>query len=116
LIDNAVKYAGAARVRLFRESDRVVISIEDDGPGIPIAQQEKVFTAFYRLEPSRNIATGGWGLGLVSHARSPANTVETSHSQTATVAASARVWNCRSRAAEIITWRTGCYFAVWNCM
>jgi signal transduction histidine kinase len=64
LIDNAVKYAGAARVRLFRESDRVVISIEDDGPGIPIAQQEKVFTAFYRLEPSRNIATGGVGLGL----------------------------------------------------
>ena len=64
LIDNAVKYAGAARVRLFRECDRVVLSVEDDGPGIPIAQREKVFVPFYRLEPSRNAATGGVGLGL----------------------------------------------------
>jgi signal transduction histidine kinase len=42
----------------------VVITIEDDGPGIPTAQQEKVFAPFYRLEPSRNPATGGVGLGL----------------------------------------------------
>jgi signal transduction histidine kinase len=64
LIENAMKYAGAARVHLARESDHVVITVEDDGPGIPTEQHEKVFAPFYRLEPSRNQDTGGVGLGL----------------------------------------------------
>jgi len=38
--------------------------IEDEGPGIPAAEMEKVFTPFYRIESSRNAETGGVGLGL----------------------------------------------------
>lgn len=42
----------------------IIITVEDDGPGIPATEMEKVFTPFYRLERSRNRATGGVGLGL----------------------------------------------------
>ena len=64
LIDNAVDYAGSARVRIVREPERVVILIDDDGPGIAAEQQEKVFAPFYRLDPSRDPGKGGVGLGL----------------------------------------------------
>ena len=64
LVDNAVKYGGSALVSLRSESGRVVITIEDDGPGIPPSQREKVFEPFYRLDASRNPETGGVGLGL----------------------------------------------------
>jgi signal transduction histidine kinase len=64
LVDNAVKYGGAARVCLLQRAGRVVIEVEDEGPGIPIDEQERVFAPFYRLEQSRNAATGGVGLGL----------------------------------------------------
>jgi signal transduction histidine kinase len=64
LIDNAVKYGGTARAELLREPGRVVIAIDDSGPGIPTPEQEKVFAPFYRLERSRNRDTGGVGLGL----------------------------------------------------
>ena len=64
LVDNALKYGGAARVTVLRETGRVVILVDDDGPGIPTEQQEKVFAPFYRLESSRNRETGGAGLGL----------------------------------------------------
>ena len=42
----------------------LVIFIDDNGPGIPEDQREAVFKAFTRLESSRNLATGGVGLGL----------------------------------------------------
>jgi signal transduction histidine kinase len=64
LVDNAVKYGGTARVCLIQEAGHVVIVVEDDGPGIPSNEQDKVFAPFYRLEQSRNAATGGVGLGL----------------------------------------------------
>jgi signal transduction histidine kinase len=64
LIDNAVKYGGRARVGLERIGRRAVITIDDDGPGIPEAEREKVFAPFYRIETSRNRDTGGVGLGL----------------------------------------------------
>lgn len=64
LVDNAIKYSGAAQVRLLPGSDRIVILIEDLGPGIPPEECERVFAPFYRLEPSRNADTGGVGLGL----------------------------------------------------
>jgi signal transduction histidine kinase len=64
LIDNAVKYGGAARVTIVRETDRVVIVVEDDGPGIPPEEHEKVFAPFYRREPARDPAKAGVGLGL----------------------------------------------------
>ena len=64
LIENACKYGGNARVMLNRGEDTARVTIEDDGPGIPPTELEKVFTPFYRLESSRNRETGGTGLGL----------------------------------------------------
>jgi signal transduction histidine kinase len=64
LVDNAIKYGGEARVSLGSEAGRVVICVDDNGPGIPPEEREKVFAPFYRLERSRNRETGGVGLGL----------------------------------------------------
>ncbi|MFT4953835.1 MAG: two-component system OmpR family sensor kinase [Brevundimonas sp.] len=64
LIDNAVKFAGAARVRTQTGSGGVSVVIEDDGPGIPPDQVEALFEPFSRGERSRNRQTGGAGLGL----------------------------------------------------
>ena len=64
LLDNAVKFGGRARARVIRQGANAVVEIEDDGPGIPPADEERVFEPFYRREPSRNRQTGGAGLGL----------------------------------------------------
>ncbi|HEY3947561.1 ATP-binding protein [Phenylobacterium sp.] len=64
LLENAVKYGGRARTRVFLAEQNAVVEIEDDGPGIPPAEREKVFEPFYRREPSRSRQTGGIGLGL----------------------------------------------------
>jgi signal transduction histidine kinase len=64
LLENAVKFGGRARARVFRENANAVVEIEDDGPGIPPSDREKVFEPFYRREPSRSRQTGGIGLGL----------------------------------------------------
>jgi signal transduction histidine kinase len=65
LVSNAINYGGSARVRLLGAEDRVVaVEIEDDGPGIPTAELDRVFEPFHRGEPSRNRETGGVGLGL----------------------------------------------------
>jgi signal transduction histidine kinase len=64
LLGNAVKYGGAARVRVIDGPQRLEIRIHDNGPGIPVAELERVFEPFYRLEGSRNRTTGGTGLGL----------------------------------------------------
>ncbi len=64
LIENAVKFADAARVRTFLLDDQAVISVEDDGPGLPEQELETVFEPFARGERSRNRETGGAGLGL----------------------------------------------------
>ena len=64
LLENAVKFGGRARARVFADAGHAVVEIDDDGPGIPPADSEKVFEPFYRREPSRNRQTGGIGLGL----------------------------------------------------
>jgi signal transduction histidine kinase len=64
LVDNAVKYGGMAAVTLAPETDRVVIVVEDEGPGIPRSEREKVFEPFYRIGSARDPSTGGVGLGL----------------------------------------------------
>ena len=66
LVENAVYYAGDARISLERIGGNARITIADTGPGIPAAELERVFQAFYRVEGSRNRATGGTGLGLTS--------------------------------------------------
>ena len=64
LIENAVLHGTRARVALAASTGRAVVTIDDDGPGIPEAMLERVFTPFFRLERSRSRATGGTGLGL----------------------------------------------------
>ena len=64
LIDNAVRYGGAAQVALALEPGFAVITIADKGPGLPEDQLEAVFEPFVRLEGSRSRDTGGVGLGL----------------------------------------------------
>ena len=64
LIANAVKYGGSARIAAIRRGNAAEIMIDDDGQGIPHEQREAVFAPFFRLESSRNRATGGAGLGL----------------------------------------------------
>ena len=64
LLENAVKFGGRARARVYRDGGHAVVEIDDDGPGIPENDAEKVFEPFYRREPSRSRQTGGIGLGL----------------------------------------------------
>jgi signal transduction histidine kinase len=65
LVGNALKYGDAARVTLHPPVKGMArIDIEDDGPGIPPEEMERVFEPFHRLETSRNRETGGSGLGL----------------------------------------------------
>lgn len=64
IIENAVRYAGSAHVEILDSSRELVISITDEGPGIPAHELDKVFEPFYRLEESRSVDTGGFGLGL----------------------------------------------------
>jgi len=65
LLRNAQKYAASSiRMTARREAGRVTIAVEDDGPGIPVEERERIFEPFYRLDRSRDRATGGFGLGL----------------------------------------------------
>ncbi|HVZ06906.1 ATP-binding protein [Rhodopila sp.] len=65
LVANAVHYGGGAVVRLSTPRfDSVVVEVEDEGPGIPAAEIDRVFEPFHRGDPSRSRETGGVGLGL----------------------------------------------------
>ena len=64
LLSNARRYGSHIWVTALAVTDGIDIVIDDDGPGIPPAERENVFRPFFRLEPSRNPATGGVGLGL----------------------------------------------------
>ncbi|MBB4865791.1 signal transduction histidine kinase [Pseudomonas nitritireducens] len=64
LLENAVRYAGAAEVLVEDSAQALCIRVLDRGPGIPAEQLERVTEPFYRLEQSRNRSTGGYGLGL----------------------------------------------------
>ena len=64
LIENAIKYAGAAEVSVAPGEREVLIIVADRGPGIPADRLADVFDPFTRLETSRNRDTGGIGLGL----------------------------------------------------
>ena len=64
VISNAFRYGKTIAVKLESNDKKLMIAIEDDGPGIPKDKREDVFKAFYRLENSRNKETGGVGLGL----------------------------------------------------
>jgi signal transduction histidine kinase len=64
IIVNALKYGTCANINIYTEEACVLIAITDEGPGIPLDEQELVFRPFYRIENSRSRQTGGVGLGL----------------------------------------------------
>jgi signal transduction histidine kinase len=64
LISNAVKYGKRARITLCLAEDHARITIDDEGPGLPPDQLERVFEPFVRIDRSRSCETGGIGLGL----------------------------------------------------
>lgn len=64
LVNNALSYAGDARIRVLRYVHEVHVRIEDRGPGIPLDEQVRLLEPFERGDASRNRTTGGVGLGL----------------------------------------------------
>ena len=64
VINNAVRYAQQVKVSAFSKESKIIIKIEDDGPGIPEQELAKVFSPFYRVDQARSSQTGGSGLGL----------------------------------------------------
>lgn len=64
LIDNAVRYGERAEVYLSTGNTELTMRVRDHGPGVPPQHLDDVFTPFFRVEDSRNRATGGTGLGL----------------------------------------------------
>lgn len=73
LCENAIKYnhpGGFARVNVRREGKKTLLTVEDDGIGIPPEEQQRIFERFYRVDKSHSKEVGGTGLGLsiVKHA------------------------------------------------
>lgn len=67
VLRNAIRYAPestAVEVSLAAKDSATELSIRDRGPGVPEEMLPKIFTPFFRVDPSRNGATGGVGLGL----------------------------------------------------
>jgi signal transduction histidine kinase len=67
LMENAVNYSpegGRIQLSARVEGERVLLTVADDGPGVPEADLERVFERFYRVDKSRTRDPGGTGLGL----------------------------------------------------
>ena len=67
LLDNAIKYSpsgGRIEVGLSAVGDQLRFSVQDQGLGIPLGEQERIFDKFYRLDPDQRGGIGGTGLGL----------------------------------------------------
>jgi two-component system, OmpR family, osmolarity sensor histidine kinase EnvZ len=64
LTNNAVQYGNRARVRLQEDDSVIRLLVEDDGPGIPEADMQRVLMPFQRLDPARRRNTSGVGLGI----------------------------------------------------
>jgi two-component system osmolarity sensor histidine kinase EnvZ len=64
LVSNAARHGDRITIRGHRDHRYLSITVEDDGPGIPLAMREEVFKPFLRLDDARNQDQGGTGLGL----------------------------------------------------
>lgn len=67
LCDNAIRYntpGGNVWVSVYKNEDKIILEVKDDGIGIPIKEQERIFERFYRVDKARSKKTGGTGLGL----------------------------------------------------
>ena len=85
LCENAIKYnrpGGFVRVGVEKNADGTVLTVEDNGIGIPAEQQERIFERFYRVDKSHSKEVGGTGLGLsiVKHATALYNAKISMHS------------------------------------
>lgn len=73
LLDNSIKYSGDSgevTVSVMKQEEKAVLTVEDNGIGIPEEEKERIFERFYRVDKSRSKSAGGTGLGLsiVKHA------------------------------------------------
>ena len=64
IIDNSIKYAEKITIILSKENNNIIITIDDDGPGIPESEYPNVFKPFYKLDKSRGDSKSSVGLGL----------------------------------------------------
>jgi two-component system sensor histidine kinase SenX3 len=67
VLENAVKYSPEEKpiaVALTSDSEHVHIAVTDQGIGVPLDEQERIFERFYRLDPGMATGVGGTGLGL----------------------------------------------------
>jgi len=64
IIQNALTYGNKVEINIQKGNKRALITIEDDGPGIPEDQYKNVFKPFFRLDKSRSLNRSGVGLGL----------------------------------------------------
>ena len=64
IIDNSIKYAKKINLGLYKKNNSIIITIDDDGPGIPENEYQNVFKPFYKLDKSRGNARSSVGLGL----------------------------------------------------
>jgi signal transduction histidine kinase len=69
LVENALQHGGAdltVRIRLHRTADDIVLAVEDNGPGVPAAERERILKPFERMDSSRSAGGSGLGLALVA--------------------------------------------------
>ena len=64
LIDNSLKYGKEIKIIIYKQLSNIIISIEDDGPGIPKSEYENVVKPFYKIDKSRSETKSSVGLGL----------------------------------------------------
>ncbi len=64
IISNSLKFSKKINISCQKRNNQVQIIVDDNGPGIPKKEREKVLQPFYRVESSRNRDTGGVGLGM----------------------------------------------------
>lgn len=67
LIDNAIAYSGGSEVRIAlvsADAEQIILSVSDDGTGVPECHLPRLFERFYRIDKGRSRSAGGTGLGL----------------------------------------------------
>ena len=64
IIDNSIKYAETINLRLSKRNNNIIVTIDDDGIGIPENEHQNVFKPFYKLDKSRGDSKSSVGLGL----------------------------------------------------
>ena len=64
IINNSIKYANKINIKLSKENNNIIITIDDDGLGIPENEYQNVFKPFYKLDKSRGDSRSSVGLGL----------------------------------------------------